>query len=797
MTTALYRRYRPQTFAEVIGQDHVTAPLRAALRTGQVNHAYLFSGPRGCGKTSSARILARILNCEQNTPEHPTDTPCGSCPSCVELATGGPGSLDVVEIDAASHGGVDDARELRERATFAPARDRYKVFIIDEAHMVSNQGFNALLKIVEEPPPHVRFVFATTEPDKVIATIRSRTHHYPFRLVPPDVMVPYLQHVCDQEGVTVGAGVLPLVVRAGAGSVRDSLSVLDQLIAGSGGAGLEYEGAVALLGYTPSALLDDLVDAIAARDGATAFSVVERIIATGHEPRRFVEDLLERLRDLIVIAAAGPAAEAALGALPVDQLARMTAQAQHLGWSELSRSADLANAALTEMVGATSPRLHLELLMARLLLPAADDGTAGYGARLDRLERGWQAGGAPAGSAAPEVSASTAATPTAPGEPASVDAVDRTGQRDAASEPPVPHDEPVPEAEAVGAPESPAGPSGSDRPDAPSEPVGQPEEVPEEEREAGMPSAGEPAAAGPSTAAAAAPSGPAAPPTAATPVVATSAVPSGSAAPSTDATPVAPARAPGQDTEMLRRRWPEVLETVKGLRRASWILVGQNAQVHDLDASVLRLSFPTQGLVDRFRDHADVIGRAVRETLGFDVHVQAVLAGAPASSGGGPATGAVPTTATSAAASAGSSGTTPPRGIPTAAEAAASWDAPAAGAPPVRSSAPGPASGGVAGASGSGTSSSSTPSSATPVTASAPEPADSDDEDPDDDVPPVDDDPPADDVPEDPGPPAPPEEDEPSPDDPLIEGSNLVGAPLVARLLGGTVIDEQVDEPGR
>ncbi len=386
MTTALYRRYRPQTFAEVIGQDHVTAPLRAALRSGQVNHAYLFSGPRGCGKTSSARILARILNCEQNTPEHPTDTPCGVCSSCVELATGGPGSLDVVEIDAASHGGVDDARELRERATFAPARDRYKVFIIDEAHMVSNQGFNALLKIVEEPPPHVRFVFATTEPDKVLPTIRSRTHHYPFRLVAPDVLIPYLQHLCDQEGVAVGAGVLPLVVRAGAGSVRDSLSVLDQLIAGSVG-GLDYEDAVGLLGYTPAALLDDLVDAISACDGATAFSVVERVIATGHEPRRFVEDLLERLRDLIVIAASGPAAEAALGALPADQLARMTAQATHLGRAELSRSADLANAALTEMVGATSPRLHLELLMARLLLPAAD-GSAGYGARLDRLERG-------------------------------------------------------------------------------------------------------------------------------------------------------------------------------------------------------------------------------------------------------------------------------------------------------------------------------------------------------------------------------------------------------------------------
>ena len=393
MSTALYRRYRPENFAEVIGQDHVTAPLRQALRSGQVNHAYLFSGPRGCGKTTSARILARILNCAQNTEEHPTDTPCDVCESCVELARGGPGSLDVVEIDAASHGGVDDARELRERATFAPARDRYKVFILDEAHMVSNQGFNALLKIVEEPPPHIKFIFATTEPDKVIGTIRSRTHHYPFRLVPPDVLVPYLQQLCDSEHVQVASGVLPLVVRAGGGSVRDTLSVLDQLIAGSGGAELAYEGAADLLGYTQASLLDDVVEAVAARDGASAFRVVDRVISTGHEPRRFVEDVLERFRDLIVIAASGDAADAALRDVPSDQLARMRLQAGHLGASELSRSADLANAALTEMTGATSPRLHLELLMARLLLPAAEDTRSSIGARLDRLERGLPADG--------------------------------------------------------------------------------------------------------------------------------------------------------------------------------------------------------------------------------------------------------------------------------------------------------------------------------------------------------------------------------------------------------------------
>ncbi|WP_315096029.1 DNA polymerase III subunit gamma and tau, partial [uncultured Cellulomonas sp.] len=417
MTTALYRRYRPENFAEVIGQDHVTAPLRQALRSGQVNHAYLFSGPRGCGKTTSARILARILNCAENTEGSPTDTPCGVCPSCVELARGGPGSLDVVEIDAASHGGVDDARELRERATFAPARDRYKVFILDEAHMVSNQGFNALLKIVEEPPPHIKFIFATTEPDKVIGTIRSRTHHYPFRLVPPDVLVPYLQQLCDSEGVPVASGVLPLVVRAGGGSVRDTLSVLDQLIAGSGGGEVGYEGAAALLGFTQASLLDDLTEAIAARDGASAFRVVERVISTGHEPRRFVEDLLERLRDLIVIAASGDAADAALRDVPSDQLDRMRLQARHLGPSELSRSADLCNAALTEMTGATSPRLHLELLMARLLLPAAEDTRAGIGARLDRLERGLPADGGD-GVRVPVAGPQTPAVATPPPAPA-------------------------------------------------------------------------------------------------------------------------------------------------------------------------------------------------------------------------------------------------------------------------------------------------------------------------------------------------------------------------------------------
>src|SRR5690625_5062188 len=368
----------------------------AALRADRITHAYLFSGPRGCGKTTSARIFARCLNCA----EGPTDTPCGTCPSCVELARAGAGSLDVVEMDAASHGGVDDARELRERAAFAPARDRYKIFIIDEAHMVTSQGFNALLKLVEEPPAHVKFVFATTEPEKVIGTIRSRTHHYPFRLVPPERLQGYLEELCAAEGVQVASGVLPLVVRAGGGSVRDSLSVLDQLIAGAQDGEVSYERAVALLGYTHATLLDDVVDALAARDGASLFRVVDRVIDSGHDPRRFAEDVLERLRDLVIIAVSGDQASSVLRALPRDQFERMQVQSRQLGPAELSRAGDLVNDALTEMSGATSPRLQLELLCARLLLPGADDAARGYATRLERIER-HLASGVPAGGSAP------------------------------------------------------------------------------------------------------------------------------------------------------------------------------------------------------------------------------------------------------------------------------------------------------------------------------------------------------------------------------------------------------------
>ncbi|MEU8681082.1 DNA polymerase III subunit gamma and tau [Streptomyces sp. NPDC048611] len=381
---ALYRRYRPETFAEVIGQEHVTDPLQQALRNNRVNHAYLFSGPRGCGKTTSARILARCLNCE----EGPTPTPCGKCRSCEDLARNGRGSIDVIEIDAASHGGVDDARELREKAFFGPASSRYKIYIIDEAHMVTSAGFNALLKVVEEPPEHLKFIFATTEPEKVIGTIRSRTHHYPFRLVPPGTLREYLGEVCGREEIPVADGVLPLVVRAGAGSVRDSMSVMDQLLAGAAADGVTYAMATALLGYTDGSLLDSIVEAFAAGDGAAAFEVVDRVIEGGNDPRRFVADLLERLRDLVILAAVPDAGEKGLIDAPVDVVERMTAQASVFGAAELSRAADLVNAGLTEMRGATSPRLQLELICARVLLPAAYDDERSVQARLDRLERG-------------------------------------------------------------------------------------------------------------------------------------------------------------------------------------------------------------------------------------------------------------------------------------------------------------------------------------------------------------------------------------------------------------------------
>ena len=384
MSLALYRKYRPSTFSEVVGQEQVTEPLMNALSNDRIHHAYLFSGPRGCGKTSSARIMARSLNCEKG----PTPNPCGECQSCSDLVANGPGSLDVIELDAATHGLVDDARDLRDKAFFAPVNSKYKIYIIDEAHQLGPGAANALLKVVEEPPPHVIFIFATTEPDKLISTIRSRTHHYPFRLVPPGVLGTLLEKNCKDEGVKVAKGVIPLVVRASGGSVRDAQSILGQLLAGAGKEGVTYEIAVQLLGYTDGALLDDAIDALAARDGATLFTTVDRVIESGHDPRRFASDLLERLRDLMIVDALGETNPAAiLREIPDDQLERMRAQAKHIGSAGLSRSADIAAEGLTQMRGATAPRLMLELICARMLLPIGDASESGMLSRIERLER--------------------------------------------------------------------------------------------------------------------------------------------------------------------------------------------------------------------------------------------------------------------------------------------------------------------------------------------------------------------------------------------------------------------------
>jgi len=381
MSLALYRKYRPSEFGDVIGQEHVTTPLSNALTSGNIHHAYLFSGPRGCGKTSSARIMARSLNCESG----PTPTPCGVCQSCKDLVANGPGSLDVIELDAATHGLVDDARDLRDKAFFAPVSSRYKIYIIDEAHQLGPGAANALLKVVEEPPAHVLFIFATTEPDKLIATIRSRTHHYPFRLVPPAILSNHLEKICEQEGIKVAKGVISLVVRSSGGSVRDALSVLGQLLAGAGSDGVTYEIAVALLGYTDSALLDEAIDALAARDSASLFNTVDKVVESGSDPKRFTQDLLERMRDLIIIGASDQSNSSVLNDLPEDQLDRIRTQAKLIGIATLIRAADILASGLTAMRGATPPRLMLELICGRILLPASDD--AALLARVEKLER--------------------------------------------------------------------------------------------------------------------------------------------------------------------------------------------------------------------------------------------------------------------------------------------------------------------------------------------------------------------------------------------------------------------------
>ncbi|MFE4948711.1 DNA polymerase III subunit gamma and tau [Leifsonia sp. NPDC056665] len=553
MVTALYRRYRPDTFADMIGQSQVTEPLMTALRTNRVNHAYLFSGPRGCGKTTSARILARCLNCA----EGPTDTPCGKCESCVELSRDGSGSLDVVEIDAASHNGVDDARDIRERAIFAPARDRYKIFILDEAHMVTPQGFNALLKIVEEPPEHVKFIFATTEPEKVIGTIRSRTHHYPFRLVPPAQMLEYVQQLCDSEGMTVAPGVLPLVVRAGGGSPRDTLSLLDQLMAGSEGSSIEYERAVALLGYTHAALLDEVIDAIAARDAAGAFAAVDRVIQTGQDPRRFVDDLLERLRDLIVVAATSvDGAAAVLRGVPQDELDRMGVQAMKFGAAELSRAADIVNAALTEMTGATSPRLHLELMIARVLVPSSDDSERGALARVERLER--RVGVSDAGGAREAAAPAPVAAPARASVPAPAPS-------------PAPVTAPAPAASAPVAASVPT-------PAAP-EPV----EPPAKAAKAAKTAEPTPAPAAPEPVAA-------------------------------PAAPAAPATVGAVSTQQVKDSWPQILDAVQRAKRSAWMVVF-TAQVRALNDDVLTLSFPSDNDVQSFRQPQAQGGQGVSEYL--------------------------------------------------------------------------------------------------------------------------------------------------------------------------------------
>jgi DNA polymerase III subunit gamma/tau len=380
---ALYRTYRPGRFADVVGQDHVTAPLVRAIEKNRVHHAYLFSGPRGCGKTSSARILARSLNCEQG----PTAEPCGTCPSCVDLAPNGSGSLDVIELDAATHGLVDDARELRERAHFAPMASRYKIYIIDEAHMLSTSAANALLKIIEEPPPHVRFVFATTSPDKILPTIRSRTHHYPFRLVPARTMAAHLSWVCEQEGATAEPAALDLVARAGAGSVRDALSVLGQLLAGADENGVTYALAYEQLGFTDASLLDSVVTGLAAGDAGEVFHAADRVVESGHDPRRFLTDLLERLRDLLLVQTVPDALDTGLVSAPDDQAERMRTQAASFGRADLVRLAHVADEGIVSMRGTTPTRLQLELVCSRLLLPGTDTGVGDLHARMDRMER--------------------------------------------------------------------------------------------------------------------------------------------------------------------------------------------------------------------------------------------------------------------------------------------------------------------------------------------------------------------------------------------------------------------------
>ncbi|MFI6682785.1 DNA polymerase III subunit gamma and tau [Streptomyces sp. NPDC050485] len=747
---ALYRRYRPESFAEVIGQEHVTDPLQQALRNNRVNHAYLFSGPRGCGKTTSARILARCLNCEQG----PTPTPCGECQSCQDLARNGPGSIDVIEIDAASHGGVDDARELREKAFFGPASSRYKIYIIDEAHMVTSAGFNALLKVVEEPPEHLKFIFATTEPEKVIGTIRSRTHHYPFRLVPPGTLREYLGEVCGREGIPVEDGVLPLVVRAGAGSVRDSMSVMDQLLAGAAADGVTYAMATALLGYTDGSLLDSVVDAFAAGDGAAAFEVVDRVIEGGNDPRRFVADLLERLRDLVILAAVPDAGEKGLIDAPVDVVERMRAQASVFGAAELSRAADLVNAGLTEMRGATSPRLQLELICARVLLPAAYDDERSLQARIDRLERGANFQAAPAGGPAmgyvpgPEAHAPMRGGPG--GSEAARAAVRGVGPGVAQGPaggpaPSVPVEPSTPSAPpAPSVPVAPPTPTVHQQPPAEPQPV-QPQ--PDQRQAVQAPAGGQSGAgAWPSAAAPGQGGGqrPGAWPGATAP--ATGAWPSASAAPAPAPEPAPPRPAPAEPTPapagqgnavQVRNMWPDILEAVKNKRRFTWILLSQNAQVAGFDGTTVQLGFINAGARDNFASSGseDVLRSVLSERFGVQWKVEAII---------DPSGGAQPP---AAAGNFGGSAPRPP-------------------APPVQQHQP----------------VQPPPQPPRPSTQAAPAPVQQQSQAP---------------APvrqEEPPPPVRPEDDVPEDDDPDLVDNALSGHDLIVRELGATVVEEYTNE---
>ncbi|MEU9828376.1 DNA polymerase III subunit gamma and tau [Micromonospora chersina] len=625
MALALYRKYRPRSFAEMIGQEQVTEPLSQALRSGRLNHAYLFSGPRGCGKTSSARILARSLNCEQG----PTPEPCGQCDSCRSLAPDGGGSIDVIEIDAASHGGVDDARELREKAFFAPARSRFKIYIIDEAHMVSSAGFNALLKLVEEPPDYVKFIFATTEPEKVLGTIRSRTHHYPFRLFPPKVVRPYLEQLCEAEGVTVEPAVLPLVVRAGGGSMRDSLSVLDQLIAGAGPEGVSYARATALLGVTDSALIDEMCDALAAGDGAAAYATVDRVAEAGHDLRRFASDLLERLRDLIVMQQVPDAAVKGLIDGPDDQIERMAAQAQRLGPATLSRCADIVHNGLVEMRGTTAPRLLLELICARMLLPGVDDSAGGLLQRLERMERRLTLGGAepppaaagpapvtPAPEVRPATPAPTAAAaapdPGAAGTPAAAGAA--TGATAARAAAAAAGARSAPARPADPAASGPAQPGPGVRPGGSAQPAsgGSPTD-----RTPGGPAADGPASGAPAR----------------RPVPASAVLPD-PATPEPPRPGAAPAGA--LDAVAVRRVWPEVVGKVNRSNKRIAALM-RDAVVRDLDGDTLVLTVKSTVLAKMMADHAAVLTDALYEELGGRWQIRCEVAGERgAASLGGP-----------------------------------------------------------------------------------------------------------------------------------------------------------------